>query len=73
VDVVPLEVREAGEPIIDPASGDVLGYTGERTLGRLRVVSVADRYAVAAIVGGSDFRVGLSCTRVVTASTPPHP
>lgn len=59
-----LEVREHGEPIVDPASGDVLGEAGERVAGRLRVVNVAERYAIAEVVEGADLRVGQSCTRV---------
>jgi curli biogenesis system outer membrane secretion channel CsgG len=66
-----LDVREAGEPIIDPASGDILGQVGEHTVGRLRVASVADRFSIAEVVSGEGFRIGQSCTRLVTAVTPP--
>lgn len=65
-----LEVREAGEPIVDPASGDILGQVGERTVGRLRVVNVAERFAIAEVVSGEGFRVGQSCTRLATAGAP---
>lgn len=59
-----LEVFAPGEAIIDPASGDILGHTEERRLGRLRVLSVEDRFAVAEIVDGEAFAVGQSCRRL---------
>ena len=58
-----LVVVEPGEPIIDPATGDVLGTTQERVVGRLRVAEVFERYAVAEIVSGDFFRVGQRCRR----------
>lgn len=60
-----LVVVEPGSPIIDPATGDVLGNTKERIAGRLRVVEIADRYAVAEILQGDYFRVGQRCRRFV--------
>lgn len=58
-----LQVREPGEAIIDPATGDILGHGRERELGRLRVLEVADRFAIAEILSGTELRVGLSCRR----------
>lgn len=59
-----LEVREPGEPIIDPATGDILGHADERVVGRLRVTDVKERFAVAEIIDGSDYRIGQSCRRL---------
>jgi len=57
------EVLEAGSPIVDPATGDVLGHSRGRRIGRVIVESVAARYSVATIVVGTktDFRVGQAC------------
>jgi curli biogenesis system outer membrane secretion channel CsgG len=60
-----LEVREPGEPIIDPATGDILGHADERVVGKLRIIEVKERFAVATVVDGSDLRVGQSCRRGV--------
>jgi curli biogenesis system outer membrane secretion channel CsgG len=68
-----VDVRQAGDPIIDPASGDVLGQTGEHTLGRLRVISVADRFSIATALTGGGFEVGQSCTRLATVVATPAP
>jgi curli biogenesis system outer membrane secretion channel CsgG len=59
-----LEVLAPGEAIIDPATGDILGHTAERLVGRLRVVMVEDRFAVAEVVEGDSLEVGQSCRRL---------
>lgn len=54
---------QAGEPIFDPKSGDLLGHQSGRTCGLIRIISVEDRFCVAQIVEGakSDFAVGQLC------------
>jgi curli biogenesis system outer membrane secretion channel CsgG len=64
-----LEVREPGEPIIDPATGDILGHADERVVGRLRITEVKDRFSIAEVIDGSDLRIGQSCRRL----SPPTP
>jgi hypothetical protein len=59
-----LEVREAGEPIRDPASGDEIGRRPERVVGRLRVTDVQDKMCVAEVVSGAGFQVGQPATRL---------
>ncbi|HUU90874.1 MAG TPA: CsgG/HfaB family protein [Phycisphaerae bacterium] len=57
------EVLETGAPIVDPATGDVLGHSQGRRVGRVIVESVAARYCVATVVVGAktDFCVGQAC------------
>jgi len=64
-----VEVCVAADPIVDPASGDVLGQVGERTVGRLRVVNVSPRYVIAEILEGGRLRVGQSCTRLAAGQS----
>jgi hypothetical protein len=60
-----LQVREPGEPIIDPATGDILGHARQRDIGRLRVIEVAERFAIAEILSGAELlQVGQSCRRI---------
>ncbi len=61
-----LEVREPGDAIVDPASGDVIGRTDSQLVGRLRVVEVRDRFALAAVVDGDSFAIGQACTVIET-------
>ncbi len=57
------EVREAGPPIVDPDTGDLLGRAAGRTIGVLRVVRVHARYASAEAVTGQGraFEPGQLC------------
>jgi len=57
------EVVEAGAPIVDPDTGDVISRQPGRRVGRVRVRQVHQRHSVAAIVSGQpgDFRVGQAC------------
>jgi len=61
-----LEVVELGEAIVDPVTGDELGREPDRIVGRLRVAEVYERYAIADVVSGIEFRVGQLCRRVPT-------
>jgi curli biogenesis system outer membrane secretion channel CsgG len=51
-------VRPQAQVVIDPDTGDLLGHIAGETLGRVRVTQVTGKYAVAAIVSGSDFEPG---------------
>jgi len=65
-----LEVREPGEAILDPATGDEIGRGPDRILGRLRVIEVQDKLSIAEVVSGSAFHVGQACRRVKTPNAP---
>jgi len=57
------EVLEAGKPIVDPATGDAIGRSPGRSLGRLIVHEVKERYSTATIVVGraADLKPGQAC------------
>jgi len=57
------EVLEAGAPIVDPVTGDVIGRHPGRRIGRIVVQAIHPRYSLATIVAGraADFRPGLAC------------
>jgi curli biogenesis system outer membrane secretion channel CsgG len=57
------EVLEAGKPIVDPATGDAIGQSPGRSLGRLIVHEVKERYSTATIVVGraADLKPGQAC------------
>ena len=57
------EILEAGSPIIDPDTGDLLGRRSPNVIGRLRVVKVSPRYCDAEIADGdpATFKIGLAC------------
>jgi curli biogenesis system outer membrane secretion channel CsgG len=59
------EVLDAGPPILDPSTGDVLGHSAGRTVGRIIVQDVHERYSTATIVTGlaAEFRAGQTCRR----------
>ena len=59
------DVVEEGPPILDPTSGDVIGHSQGKSVGRLIVAEVHDRYAVATVVEGksADFHPGQNCRR----------
>jgi curli biogenesis system outer membrane secretion channel CsgG len=59
------DVLEEGPPILDPATGDVIGYSQGKEVGRLIVTEVRERFAVATIAEGraADFRIGQGCRR----------
>jgi len=59
------EVLETGPPILDPSTGDVLGHSAGRTVGRVIVRDVHERYSTATIVAGqaAEFRAGQTCRR----------
>jgi curli biogenesis system outer membrane secretion channel CsgG len=57
------DVLEDGPPILDPISGDCIGRSTGKTVGRLVVHEVHPRYAVTTIVEGRapDFQAGQAC------------
>ena len=57
------EVFEIGRPILDPQTGDPIGQSPGRQIGRVIVHDVFDRYATATLVVGraSDLKAGQSC------------
>jgi curli biogenesis system outer membrane secretion channel CsgG len=57
------DVMEDGPPILDPTSGDVIGHSAGKEVGRIVVSEVRDRYSVATIVEGraADFQAGQPC------------
>jgi curli biogenesis system outer membrane secretion channel CsgG len=62
------DVIEAGGTILDPDTGDVLGNRTGKTLGRVKVTSVQDRYSVAAVTSGASagLQTGMKCRRAAT-------
>ena len=63
-----IEVVEPGEAVLDPVTGDELGREPDHIVGYLRVTDVYERYAIAEVVKGMEFRVGQMCRRVVPQS-----
>jgi len=59
-----MEVIEQGEAILDPVTGDELGREPDHVVGRLRVSEVYERYTIADVVSGMEFRVGQMCRRI---------
>jgi curli biogenesis system outer membrane secretion channel CsgG len=61
------EVLEEGAPVIDPATGDVIGRRAGRQVGRIIVQQVQPRYSMATIVVGraAEFRPGCACRRSI--------
>jgi curli biogenesis system outer membrane secretion channel CsgG len=57
------EVVDAGNPILDPVTGDAIGQSAGRKVGRLIVHEVKERYCTATIVVGraADFKPGQAC------------
>jgi curli biogenesis system outer membrane secretion channel CsgG len=57
------EVLEAGAPILDPVTGDVIGQHPGKLVGRLVVEQIHPRYSVATLVVGraADIRPGQAC------------
>ncbi|MHC4984134.1 MAG: CsgG/HfaB family protein, partial [Planctomycetota bacterium] len=57
------DVLEAGQPIVDPDTGDVIGMPAGDVVGRVRVSEVHPRYSFAMIVTGNAGRmkVGQKC------------
>jgi curli biogenesis system outer membrane secretion channel CsgG len=64
-------VKEYGEAIIDPTTGDLLGYTQGDTVGRVRVTDVKQKYAVAEVIRGEPTKlaVGQQCELAVDVSS----
>jgi len=62
------EVFELGTPITDPATGDVIGHSTGKTIGRIRVLDVQPQFSVASVASGkiADVNVGQRCKPVET-------
>lgn len=68
------QVFAAGQPIVDPDTGDVIGHEGGRHVGDVQVRKVRELYCVAEILTGkeSEFKVGHLCRPMAsTASAVP--
>jgi curli biogenesis system outer membrane secretion channel CsgG len=59
-----LALVSSGEPIVDPATGDVLGRTPTEVVGRLKITAVHDQYAIAELIRGDPPTVGQRCRRI---------
>jgi len=59
------EVVDAGQPVVDPDTGDVIGHHSVRTIGQVRVCEVHDRYSAAQVLEGraAEFQAGQRCRR----------
>ncbi len=59
------EVRELGQPIVNPENEDILGYARGRIIGWLEVTQVKELYCIARIVRGDrgGFKPGQLCRR----------
>lgn len=57
------EVVDVGRPILDPATGDAIGQSAGRSIGRIIIHEVRERYSTATVVIGraADFRPGQPC------------
>jgi hypothetical protein len=57
------EVVDAGRPILDPATGDAIGQSAGRSIGRIIIHEVRERYSTATVVIGraADFKPGQPC------------
>jgi hypothetical protein len=57
------EVLEAGRPVLDPATGDAIGQSPGRRVGRVIVHEVNERYSTATVVVGrsADLQPGFAC------------
>ncbi|MDP6636284.1 MAG: CsgG/HfaB family protein [Phycisphaerae bacterium] len=57
------EVRELGQPIVNPENEDILGYARGRVIGWLEVTQVKELYSIARIISGerAAFKAGQLC------------
>jgi curli biogenesis system outer membrane secretion channel CsgG len=64
------DVVDAGQPVIDPKTGDLLGYRSAATIGRIRITGVQERYSTAAPALGDSrqFQVGQRCIYAAAAT-----
>ena len=62
------DVVEAGQPILCPDTGDMIGRQPGKVLGRVRVYDVRDRYSLASVLSGraGDFQPGQRCQKAQT-------
>ena len=59
-----LELVTSGEPIVDPATGDILGHTPTEVVGRVRITAVHEQFAIAELLRGDPPVVGQMCRRL---------
>jgi len=64
------EVRNEGQPITDPVTGDTLAVPPGPAVGRVRIRQVGEHIAYAEIVSGSGFRRGQRLTPAPMPATP---
>jgi len=65
-------VHVLGNPVIDPVTGDLLGYRSRDLIGTVEVTEVGERHSVARILSGSGFQVGQRLTSLGAESPPPE-
>jgi curli biogenesis system outer membrane secretion channel CsgG len=60
------EVLQAGQPILDPDSGDIISRRGGRVIGRVQITAVDPLSSQAAVILGrsDDFQVGQTCRSI---------
>ena len=51
-------IRPTAEAVLDPDSGDILGHITGEVLGRVRIMQVLEKYAIAEVVTGTGFAPG---------------
>jgi len=72
------EVLQTGAPVMDPDTGDPLGFRPPTVVGRIRITMVLQHYSDAKLLKGDvkSFTVGLPCRHIGpppgTATTPPR-
>jgi hypothetical protein len=61
-----LEILAPGQPIVDPVTGDTIGYSPGKRLGSTEVIEVQPRYSVARVISGqaAEFVPGSACRLV---------
>lgn len=66
------EVFELGKPIVDPETGDIIGESRGRCVGRVRVVAVQEGHSTARPVGpvAGVLRIGQVCRKAGPTSEP---
>lgn len=51
-------VRPRSQAVIDPDTGDLLGYIAGHVVGRIRITQVTEKHAIAEVITGTGFQVG---------------
>ena len=58
-----------GSPLIDPETGDILGYSDSQLIGRVRISEVKDKFSYAKIISGS-FKQGQVLREIIPEPLP---